>query len=70
MNGAYQRKWADTSSARFDPRHLDVSSIVFCSPTIAVKDQMYPSCVGRLLRLTLLAPNIVEAILDGRQPAE
>jgi hypothetical protein len=26
--------------------------------------------VGRLLRLTLLAPNIVEAILDGRQPAE
>ena len=24
----------------------------------------------RLLRLTLLAPEIVEAILDGRQPAE
>ena len=24
--------------------------------------------LGRLLRLTLLAPDIVEAILDGRQP--
>ena len=29
-----------------------------------------PSYVGRVLRLTLLAPEIVEAILDGRQPAE
>jgi len=26
--------------------------------------------VGRVLRLTLLAPDIVEAILDGRQPRE
>jgi hypothetical protein len=26
--------------------------------------------VGRVLRLTLLAPEIVEAILDGRQPTE
>jgi hypothetical protein len=26
--------------------------------------------VGRVLRLTLLAPDIVEAILGGRQPAE
>ena len=24
--------------------------------------------MGRVLRLTLLAPDIVEAILDGRQP--
>jgi hypothetical protein len=27
-----------------------------------------PSYVSRVLRLTLLAPEIVEAILDGRQP--
>jgi len=26
------------------------------------------SCVSRPLRLTLLAPGIVETILDGRQP--
>jgi len=26
--------------------------------------------LGRILRLTLLAPNIVEAILNGRQPAD
>ena len=26
--------------------------------------------VSQVLRLTLLAPEIVEAILDGRQPAE
>jgi hypothetical protein len=29
-----------------------------------------PSYVSRVLRLTLLAPDIVEAIIDGRQPAE
>jgi hypothetical protein len=26
--------------------------------------------VGRVLRLTLLAPDIVEAIMDGRQPTD
>jgi hypothetical protein len=29
-----------------------------------------PSYVSRVLRLTLLAPEIVQAILDGRQPAD
>ena len=26
--------------------------------------------LGRILMLTLLAPNIVEAVLDGRHPAD
>lgn len=37
---------------------------------IAAKEKINSSYVGRLLRLTLLAPDIVEAILDGRQPVE
>lgn len=37
---------------------------------IADAEKINPSYVGRLLRLTLLAPDIVEAILDGRQPAD
>jgi hypothetical protein len=37
---------------------------------IAVAEKINASYIGRLLRLTLLAPEIVEAILDGRQPVE
>ncbi len=35
---------------------------------MATAEQINSSYVSRLLRLTLLAPDIVEAILDGRQP--
>lgn len=37
---------------------------------LAAAKRLAPSYVSRVLRLTLLAPAIVEAILDGRQPAE
>jgi len=37
---------------------------------IAAAERINPSYVSRVLRLTLLAPEIVEAVLDGRQPAE
>ena len=37
---------------------------------IAAAEKINESYVGRVLRLTLLAPDIVEAILAGRQPAE
>jgi hypothetical protein len=36
---------------------------------IAAVEKINESYVGRVLRLTLLAPNIVEAVLGGRQPA-
>src|SRR6185295_17196367 len=36
---------------------------------IAAAEKINASYVGRVLRLTLLAPDIVEAILNGQQPA-
>ena len=35
---------------------------------LAAAEKINASYVSRILRLTLLAPDIVEAILDGRQP--
>jgi len=35
---------------------------------LAAAEKINPSYVSRMLRLTLLAPDMVEAILDGRQP--
>lgn len=35
---------------------------------LAEAEKINPSYIARVLRLTLLAPDIVEAILDGRQP--
>ena len=37
---------------------------------IAAVEKINSSYVSRVLRMTLLAPDVVEAILDGRQPAE
>jgi hypothetical protein len=37
---------------------------------IAAAEKINEAYVGRILRLTLLAPDIVESILGGRQPAE
>jgi hypothetical protein len=37
---------------------------------IAASERIDRGYVGTLLRLTLLAPDIVEAILDGRQPSD
>ena len=35
---------------------------------LAATEKIHPSYLSRVLWLTLLAPDIVEAILDGRQP--
>jgi hypothetical protein len=37
---------------------------------MAAAEKLDRGYLGRILQLTLLAPDIVEAILDGRQPAE
>jgi hypothetical protein len=37
---------------------------------LAAAEKINPSYVSRVLRMTLLAPDIVEAILDGRHPHE
>ena len=37
---------------------------------LAAAENINLSYLSRLLRLTLLAPEIIEAILDGRQPEE
>ena len=37
---------------------------------IAAAEKINESYVSRILRLTLLAPDIIEVILSGRQPAE
>ena len=36
---------------------------------IATAEEINASYVGRVLRLTLLSPTLIEAILEGRQPA-
>ena len=51
-------------------RKLLESSVHGTVTEIAAAEKISPSYVCRVLRLTLLAPEIVEAILDGRQPAE
>jgi hypothetical protein len=35
---------------------------------LAAAEKINPSYISRMLRLTLLAPDMVQAILDGRQP--
>ena len=51
-------------------RRMLESGVVSTVDEIAVREKINKSYVSRILRLTLLAPDIVEAILDGRQAAE
>jgi hypothetical protein len=49
-------------------RRMLESGVVSTVGEIAAREKINKSYVSRVLRLTLLAPEIVEAILDGRQP--
>jgi len=49
-------------------RMISSSSVSVTIDESAAVEKINPSYVSRVLRLTLLAPGMVEAILDGRQP--
>ena len=51
-------------------RRMLESGMVSTVGEIAAREKINKSYVSRILRLTLLAPDIVEAILDGRQMPE
>ena len=51
-------------------RRMLESGVVSTVGEIATREKINKSYVSRVLRLTLLAPDIVEAILDGRQATE
>lgn len=51
-------------------RKLLESNAYFSVGELALAEGIDPSYLGRALRLTLLAPDIVEAILDERLPKE
>jgi hypothetical protein len=51
-------------------RKLLESGVYGTIEELVAAEKINSSYVSRVLRLTLLAPDIVEAILDGRQPTE
>ena len=51
-------------------RKLLESGVYGAIEELATAEKISASYVSRVLRLTLLAPAIIEAILDGRQPTE
>jgi hypothetical protein len=51
-------------------RRMLESGVVSTVGEIAAREKINKSYMSRVLRLTLLAPEIVEAVLDGRQPPE
>ena len=51
-------------------RRMMESGVVSTVGEISVREKINKSYVSRVLRLTLLGPEIVEAILDGRQAPE
>ncbi|MDC0404366.1 LacI family transcriptional regulator [Porticoccaceae bacterium] len=50
-------------------RHMIESQRYASAAELSRKESVNESYVCRLLRLTLLAPDIVQAVLDGRQPS-
>jgi hypothetical protein len=59
-----------TIARAFRWRHMLESGQYATIREIAEAEKISETYVGRVLRLTLLTPGIVQAILDGRQPPE
>jgi site-specific DNA recombinase len=53
---------------RFNATLLDSDGVPFAA--LAKREGVSPSYFTRLVRLSCLAPDIIEAILDGRQPRD
>ena len=73
--GAIQQRRADSSLVKalargFRWKRILESGEFATIAELAEREGIAPSYVTRILRLTLLAPDIVEAILDGRQGPE
>ena len=60
---------ASSSQSRL-PRHWPPGSDGVPFATLAKRQGVSPSYFTRLVRLSYLAPDITEAILDGRQPRD
>jgi hypothetical protein len=58
----------DSRAGAGAPVEADAGGRFRSAVEIAEAEKVTRSFVNRLLRLTLLSPDIVEAILDGRQP--
>jgi hypothetical protein len=71
-DGVPQERRADNTLVKALARAFRWKRMLDSGAFITIKDlaeheRMAPSYMTRVLRLTLLAPDIVEAILDGRQ---
>lgn len=64
------QKMGAVTASRPSPEPDAESGEVTTIRDIARAEKISPSYISRILRLTLLAPDIVEAILDGEQGQE
>jgi hypothetical protein len=69
------RPWVDNAMVKALARAFRWRKMLGTGEYAALEDlarakRVHATYVSRVLRLTLLAPEIVESILDGRQPAE
>ena len=61
--------WSGRSRGPFAGRRMLDEGVYATFDELAKAEHVSQSYVSRVLRLTLLAPDLIEAILDGRQPA-